>query len=513
MLRRPIYSLPLLLFCLCLCGSFLLSTTFSPRAFAAGSPITITYQTDSIHFPNYIDFTAIASDAAAPISQATFFITFKDTPDAIAEQQNVPVTPGRSVTLHWRENTSGSNFHSPGTPVEYYWELQDSSNNQYSEAPQDFTTVDTRFSWQHLSQGLLQVNWYNRPLDFGQTVFNRANTSLQHISQNLGGGLLHPVNLWIYANNEDFHGALAPNSYEWVGGEAHPYLNEAFISVTDSQDITLQRDMPHELTHLVFHQLIAQGPLAPTWFDEGLAVYNQLYHEPEMTYRLSQALASHTLLRLSQISNGFPADADQAYLAYAQSWNLVSYMYITFRQAKMAQLIKQMNNPQTGFGEDLTQVLGEDELHLENQWRLHLNQPSILSFVQATATPAPPIQSSQPQSTLADSTEPLFIALGALLILLPLIGIVAIFAYQKRRRQQYAAFPFAAPEQAPGRPPVTNTPSLPQTPVPAPGTPGTPWQDDYLAIPRDGRENDGLALFGPYQENINQQPGQKAPQE
>ena len=150
--------------------------------------------------------------------------------------------------------------------------------------------------------------------------------------------MLHPLNLWVYETADDFHGALAPNSYEWVGGIAFPTLSEAFISVSGSSDTTLIRDMPHELTHLVFHQLIAQGILAPTWFDEGLAVYNQQYHEPEMAARLDEALASHTLLRLSNISFSFPADANAAYLAYAQSWNMIGYMYNTFGQPKMARL-------------------------------------------------------------------------------------------------------------------------------------------------------------------------------
>lgn len=381
-----------------------------------------------------------ANDKDAPITLAALFITFKDTPERLSEQHNIPISnPARSITLHWHKDTTGNNFHSPGTPVEYHWELQDSFNIQYSEAPQDFTTVDTRFSWQHLSQGLLQVNWYNRSRDFGQLVLSRANVSLAHISQVLGNGLLHPINLWIYANDIDFHGALPPNSYEWVGGEAHPYLNEAFISVRDGEDTTLIRDMPHEMTHLVFHQLIAQGPQAPTWFDEGLAVFNQFYHEPEMKYRLDRALASHTLLRLNEISDGFPADGNKAYLAYAQSWNLIGYIYSTFGQAKLTLVIKKMNDPQTDFNTDLTQALGEDQLHLENQWRLHLNQPSILSLDQTTPKTKPLIQTNLPQNEAIDSTELLFIALGVLLIVLPLIGIVAVFVYQRRRRQEVLA--------------------------------------------------------------------------
>ncbi len=135
-----------------------------------------------------------------------------------------------------------------------------------------------------------------------------------------------------------------------------PLLHEASIVVLDNTDYTLVRDMPHELTHLVFHQLIAQGITAPTWFDEGLAVYNQTFREVELQARWEKALASQSLLRLSQISDHFPANADQAYLAYAQSYYLLDYMYRTFGKPKMVQLIKLMNNPQTTFDQDLNRL-------------------------------------------------------------------------------------------------------------------------------------------------------------
>ena len=146
-----------------------------------------------------------------------------------------------------------------------------------------------------------------------------------------------------------------------MGGEAHPALYEAFISVIDENDDTLLRDMPHELTHLVFHQLVAQGQPVPTWFDEGLAVYNQLFHEPEMKDRFKQAVIDKALLRLDTISDSFPAGGDAAYLAYAQSWDLITYMYTTFGQSKMKLLIKKMNDPESDFNDALTQALGLDQ--------------------------------------------------------------------------------------------------------------------------------------------------------
>ena len=193
--------------------------------------------------------------------------------------------------------------------------------------------------------------------------------------------------------------------------------------------------MPHELTHLVFHELIAQGITAPTWFDEGLAVYNQNFREGQLADRFEKALTQHSLLRLSDISTSFPANADQAYLAYAQSYNLLDYMYKTFGISKMAQLIKFMNNPQQTFDQDLTQAIGEDEIHLENQWRLSNGQSAVLTTSDLTPTPTPQqvIQVKQAQNISTNNTTFwLLIGLGVFLVFASLISLIVLIIYSLR---------------------------------------------------------------------------------
>ena len=444
MLLRHIRTLVPVVLCICI---LLLSSVFFPRpAFAAyaGDPITVTSQTDTVHFPDFIDFDLSASDSSSSIAQAIISITFS-VPGYENQEDDHTLDisrPAQSVTLQWREDTTGNNFFPAGVHVAYYWQIVDSAGHWHTDVTQHFTTIDTRFNWQRLSQGDLQVNWYNRSQDFGQLVLDKASASLVHISTVLGDGLLHPINLWIYQTDDEFHGSLQPNSYEWVGGEALPSLDEASIVVVDISDLTLVRDMPHELTHLLFHQLINPAVRIPTWFDEGLAVYNQNYHEPDMAARLQVALDTYTLLRLDDIADGFPSNSDQAYLAYAQSWNLVSYMYSTFGLSKMTLLIKMLNNPQATFAQDLRQALGEDQAHLENQWRIHLHQPPTLGSGQITPVSLPnkhPVL--QRVQTNADSSSPLLITIGFLLVLVSLIMLLLISINMNRRKQQSKEFP------------------------------------------------------------------------
>jgi len=500
--RYVICILPLAM--LWLCMLLLSAVAFPQAAFAAGSPITVTSQTDTIHFPGYIVFEISAKDASNSITRATISITF-NVPGYKGQQldNTVPIDhPAQIVTLRWRQDTSGNNFYPPGTLVSYDWQLQDSGGYVYNDTVQNLTTIDSRFAWQSLSRGMLHVNWYNRPQAFGQTVLESASASIAHISSVLGSGLLHPINLWIYENDEDFHSSLAPNSYEWTGGEAIPSLKEAFIVVTDTSDDTLRRDMPHELTHLVFHQLIEQGIQVRTWFDEGLAVYNQFYHEPGMTARLQAALDTHMLLRLDAIAQGFPADGGQALLAYAESWNLVAYMYSTFGSSKMNSFIKGLNNPQVDFGQDLQTYLGEDQAHLENQWRIHLHQPPILSPDQLTPTPIGQVINQRhqtPTQTNTDYSSLVLIAVGILLFLGSAASLTLIVVNVNRRQRQ-------ALELQSG-----------QQPIPANAT---RWQQSNQ-VPPDMRSSMYVQMAedsrtGPHvqsQEYLSQQPRRQASQE
>ncbi len=148
----------------------------------------------------------------------------------------------------------------------------------------------------------------------------------------------------------------------------------------------------------------------------------------EMIVRFKTALNNHNLLPLNRIAQIFPANADKAYLAYAQSWQLVDYMYQTFGLQKMAALIHAMDQPNQGFDADMRQVLGLDVAHLENQWHLSLNQPPTLSKDQM----AEPLPVPQPPPNPYNSTTIALLLLGIALVVIALLGLGSIVVYQRR---------------------------------------------------------------------------------
>lgn len=414
--------------CIFLCIAILSS---SPVTRAADSPIQVNSRSNILMFPKAIDFKISVHDSRSSLVRATIYLAYKGFNYRESHQVNTTASVS-TYTFEWHDDLTVNSDHFPpvGTQISYYWTITDTAGNSYTDLAQTVNVIDNRFNWQHLSQGLYQINWYNRGADFGQMVLGKVDTDVQGVSHNLGGGLQHPINLWIYADANDFQGSLPPNVHEWVGGIAFPAVSEASIVVQSADDDTLQRDMPHELTHLVFHQVVAPG-IAPTWFDEGLAVYNQNFHESEMLVRFKTALNDRNLLRLNTLAQNFPADADKAYLAYAQSWQLMDYMYQTFGLQKMGVLIHNMHNPNQSFDVDMRQALGLDVAHLENQWHISLNQPPTLSKDQL-AEPLPvPVRPANPYN----GTTIALLLLGIVLMLVALLGLGCIIAYQRRVRQ------------------------------------------------------------------------------
>nr|BBH94581.1 hypothetical protein KTA_27800 [Thermogemmatispora argillosa] len=448
------------------------------QAKPSADPISVTAQSQSVHFPDYIDFQLSAVDSLAPIVSAAIHISipmfgFDDT-------ETVSVNKSKNITVDWRMNTSGDNYVLPGTSITYYWELTDSIDNVHLTKYTNFIVSDTRFTWQSATQGYMRLHWYNTAPGFSQALLSRALSDEEHLTQVTGMSYHHVFDLWVYSSDSAFRRALPPDTFEWVGGVAFPPLNEAFFTVSSPTDETLVRDMPHEMTHLLLHQTVSDRVAIPHWFDEGLAVYCQLFQEPELTDRLNEALRTHSLLPLIQIMNHFPSDSDTAELAYAESWNLVSYMFQTFGKADMEHLLQLLSSGKQNFDQALQAAIGEDQAHLENQWHLALHQPPTLSPAEMQTPAVPPASTARlqlPTPATSDSHDPLLLALGTALMLAALLGTMLLLASVRHQRLQAMEAVQAAEQilavsrrdwQTP--PPLGNSPS----PGPSGTRPGWP---------------------------------------
>jgi hypothetical protein len=347
------------------------------------STITITSETQTYTYASRITFQMQASDSAGHITSARLEISVPQLD--IDHQESVPVTqPGAQVSLTYQYDPS-NDYLPPFTPVTYQWMLGDDAQHSLTGADQHFDFVDTRFNWQHLTQSDITLYWYNQNVSFGQNTLNTAVQEATSIEKDLNGTLTAPIRVLVYASNQDLRGGLPPGTPDWAGGVALIEIDEALIVSGNPAEHAFQRDMPHELTHLIFHEIAGLGcGGCPLWFDEGMAVYHQIYHEPEMQERFDLGVRTKSLLLFSSISDRFPQDSDQAELAYAESWNFIKYLYKTYGQPKVAQVVDSLRT--TAFDDAFKAAFGLDVPHMESQWRVSLGLAPTIS--KSAATPA-----------------------------------------------------------------------------------------------------------------------------
>jgi hypothetical protein len=154
---------------------------------------------------------------------------------------------------------------------------------------------------------------------------------------------------------------------DWEGGVTFQGFDVIAIGVATNQlsygvDVT-----PHELTHWATGHLVfnSYGAGLPTWLDEGLATYVQ--NEQDSNW-LNLAIKQNKLISVRTLSSPFSAVAEQAYISYAESHSIVSFLLATYGKDKMVQLLNVFHDGST-YDSALQQVYGFDQDGLDQLWR------------------------------------------------------------------------------------------------------------------------------------------------
>jgi hypothetical protein len=396
--------------------------------------ITITSQTQTYTYATRMTFQVQASDSAGTINKAELEI--KVAQIGMDRRITVPVPqPGATVSLAYRYDP-GSDYLPPFTPITYHWMLSDNTQHSLTGADQHFDFADTRFTWSHLTKNDISIYWYHQNTAYGQNLLNTAVKEATSIEQDLHGTLTDPIHVLVYASDQDLRGGLPSDTPNWAGGVALIPLHEALIVVGDAQ-YPLQRDLPHELTHLILHEIAGLGcGGCPLWFDEGMAVYHQIYHEPDLQYAFDTAVHTQKhLLSFNTLTDRFPDDAEQAELAYAQSWKFITYLYSTFGQPKVARLVDAL--PTTAFSTAFSQAFGLSVDKTEDQWRKSLGLKPTTNSPQATPSTSNTPGGSQTSDASANegSGNGPIEAIGLGFALLLLVGLAGVVFLLRRSRQ------------------------------------------------------------------------------
>lgn len=298
----------------------------------------------------------------------------------------------------------------------YYWFRLITKNGEITTPSYWFDYIDNRVEWKTLANEYFEIHWQNEELTFGQKVMNTAKSSLDAAQKILPTAPTLPLKIYIYPDAGTLQSALLGVSENWVAGHASPDLGVILLSISQGPDqaLELERQLPHELMHILEYTLVGnQYNNTPVWLTEGTASIAELYPDADYQRVLESAIKGNAVLSFSDLCSAFPQDATDAYLAYAQSTSFVRYIYRTYGSTGLTNLFRQY---QTGLGceEGVLAALGKPTREVENDW-LKSN-------------------SSASPSTLAVKTLSPYLLVGLLVIIVPLV--LAIFFVRPRRQEK-----------------------------------------------------------------------------
>ncbi len=293
--------------------------------------------------------------------------------------------------------------------------------------------------------GMLVIHYYNRPESAARGYIDAARQALQHpIHDTLGFSLTHRVDIYIYGSRQDFlAGAPVTNAAE-TSALADSLHNTIYLTSARQGDEGMINVLPHELTHIVFHQNQDIGHLEslyftfyPIWLDEGLAAYDEPLNSP-FTRAYDDALAKavadrHPVDILQQFASDYPPDPDTDYLAYAESRSFISYLIATYGRDTFHAFLVDAREGQLLL--DAQQHFGVDLRVLESRWEVSQGfPPTVPDQGFSPVSPIPiAMGSSIPLPSLALRTRPFYVAepLNASLPWLAFLAAIFVLAVEQ----------------------------------------------------------------------------------
>lgn len=344
-----------------------------------------TYQFQSnveIHYGASITITASIS-SPVPLVRASVFLRPKS-----GENTTVLEADITSEVDRYYLDISLSMEPAPFYPFEVvttWWQFDFENGASWSSPTDSFRYEDTRFPWHVKLDNNISIHWVEGGAARGEEIYNLTKSSLESIGQSLG--LLAPNTLavYIYPSSGDLQSGLLMGGAPWIEGHTIPELGVVLLAVPNEPEsiITLERDVPHELTHLLLYERMqASYSNLPAWLSEGLSTLQERQANPAYRFELEQALEADALLTMESLCANFPISENDALLAYAQSASFTQYLLDVYGMGGILHLLDAYQEGATCTG-GVQRIYQRPLSQLENEWRtLHLQAPTLWQRMQ-----------------------------------------------------------------------------------------------------------------------------------
>jgi hypothetical protein len=260
----------------------------------------------------------------------------------------------------------------PFARTDFWFRIILTDESEFTSQKFSFDYIDNRFEWQTLQDDRFIINWYAGDIEFGQEILDVAEISLQTANKYLPVESVFPINIYVYASAGDLQKGLQLINQAWIAGHASPDLGVILISIPNGiqQRIELERQLPHELVHLMQYQLVQESYHSmPVWLLEGMASLAELYPNPEYERVLQKAIDNQALLPIETLCSAFPREASGAFLSYAQSASFVRFLHQKYGTSGLKSLMLYYQDG-LGCSEGAQAALGSSLQQLESRWQM-----------------------------------------------------------------------------------------------------------------------------------------------
>jgi len=346
----------------------LVLVSLNPGAAQAQGGLTVISDTVEVDFPGSISFgLQVSSDVNVKDIRLHYTVN-RMSHAMITTEIFLGFEPATSVTTGWTWDMRKTRGMPPGSSLEYWWTATDDNGNTVETERVKVHIEDNRYDWKDVTEGKVTVYWYEGDDSFSREILASAQQALERLEEDTGVVLERAVKIYIYAGSDDLRGALIfPD--EWTGGVAYSRYGITVIGVAPDNIDWGRTAIAHEFTHLVVGQMTF-NPYSdlPRWLDEGLAMNAEGELSPGFEALLAQATEEGKLISVRSISSPFSAFAEEAVLAYAQSYSVVKFLTENYGKDKMFELLSTFKQG-SGYDEALLKVYGFDLDGLDALWR------------------------------------------------------------------------------------------------------------------------------------------------
>lgn len=210
------------------------------------------------------------------------------------------------------------------------------------------------------------------------TIARHASERIPEIAAQLKVPAGDAMEIYITPSEEAFHRLQPGHIPDWADGTAWPHNGWIFLHSPRARSgiaSPLTQVLDHELAHILLGRAFGARPV-PQWLQEGVAQLVAKEYTLEKFQTLSAGTLGDSLLSIHELSRGFPDNPFRAKLAYAQSADLVAFIFNNYGEGSLQTLVKVLSNG-ASIDDALTAATGYDALQLDAQWRGELSQTPL----------------------------------------------------------------------------------------------------------------------------------------